>query len=119
MLVTARCTRCRKFATSRGGISLIELLAACLLIAILAAVILARLNSNSADARKKTCYVNKGEIEVQVQLWYRNKNAWPATNLSDIGADTAYFPSGLPTCPVDGSAYTIDSTSHQVMGHTH
>jgi hypothetical protein len=94
-------------------------LAVAVLIGILAAVILTRVTANSAASRKNTCYVNKGEIEVQVQLWYRNKNAWPAANLSDIGADTAYFPSGLPTCPVDGSAYTIDSTTHKVSGHTH
>jgi type II secretory pathway pseudopilin PulG len=110
--------RCNS-ATSHRGISLAELLAVAVLIGILAAVILSRVTANSAESRKKTCYINKGEIEVQVQLWYRNKNAWPAVNLSDIGADAAYFPSGLPTCPVDGSAYTIDPTTHRVSGHTH
>jgi general secretion pathway protein G len=119
LLASADLRRCGKMATSRRGVSLAELLAVAVLIGILAAVALTRLNANSADGRKKTCYVNKGEIEVQVQLWYRNKNAWPATNLSDLGADAAYFPSGLPTCPVDGSAYTIDPSTHKVVGHDH
>jgi len=89
------------------------------LVGVIAAVILTRISANSADAKKKTCYVNKGQIDVQVQLWYRNKGTWPANNLSDISANTTYFPSTLPTCPVDGSAYSLDSTTHQVTGHTH
>ena len=46
-----------------------------------------------------------------MKLWKRNNSSYPAANLSDIGADTAYFPSGLPVCPVDGTAYTIDTTT--------
>ena len=69
--------------------------------------------------KKSACYANKGDIELQVKLWRRNNGSYPAANLSDIGADTAYFPSGLPACPVDGTAYTIDTTTGLVTGHTH
>jgi len=80
---------------------------------------LARYGSYAPEARIHACEVYKGNIEVQCQLWYRNKGAMPAVNLSDIGADVSYFPEGLPQCPVDGSAFTFDPATQKVTGHTH
>ena len=34
----------------------------------------------------------EGEIELQVKLWRRNNGTYPAANLSNIGANTTYFP---------------------------
>lgn len=103
----------------RPGLSLFELLAVLTLIAILAVVIVPRFSTQSVTAKRNACFVNKNNIEVQCQLWLRQKNASPVANLSDIGADRAYFPEVLPVCPVDGSAYTINTTSQRVIGHTH
>jgi prepilin-type N-terminal cleavage/methylation domain-containing protein len=120
---TAKTARNRRFAvagaSSRHGLNLLEMLVVVVIAGIVAAIVLPRLATRALDARKNSCYVNKGKIEVQTQLWYRNKGSWPATNLSDIAADTAYFPEGLPTCPVDSTAYTIDAATHKVVGHTH
>lgn len=101
------------------GLSLLELLCTLTIVGLLATLALVNFRNTSDIARKRACYVTKGEVEVQVQLWYRNRGTWPATNLSDIAASTTYFPSGLPVCPVDGSAYTIDATTKRVVGHTH
>jgi hypothetical protein len=46
--------------------------------------------------------------------YYIDNNAWPATNLSDIGANVNYFPDGLPTNPIDGTAYSLNTTTHRV-----
>lgn len=89
------------------------------IIGLLAAIALVNFRPTADSAKKQACYVTKGEIDLQVRLWFRDKGSWPLSNLSNIGADTSYFPSGLPTCPVDGSAYTIDPTTRQVVGHTH
>ena len=99
--------------------SLMEVMAALTILGILAAVIVPRLSTQQVSAKKSGCYANKGDIELQVKLWKRNKSSYPAANLSDIGADTSYFPSGLPVCPVDGTAYTINTTTGRVTGHTH
>lgn len=104
---------------ARGGFSLLELLAVVAVLGLLAAIALVNFRPVSDTAKKRACYVTKEEVNLQVRLWYRDKSVWPATNLSDISANTAFFPTGLPTCPVDGTAYTIDSTTHQVVGHTH
>ena len=101
------------------GFSLLEMLAVITILGILAALIIPRMGNDAKAAKSQGCNVNRGNIETQVQLWFRNKSAWPQTNLSDIGANTAYFPDGLPRCPVDGSAYQLNSATNQVTGHNH
>jgi prepilin-type N-terminal cleavage/methylation domain-containing protein len=105
--------------TTRSGFSLLEVLAVVTIIGIVALVVLGRITGTSADAKKNACYVHKGNIEVQVRRWHRTKDSWPALNLNDIGSDSAYFSYGLPTCPVDGTSYTMDAATHNVSGHDH
>ncbi len=104
---------------SRRGFTLTELMAVLALLGLLAALIVPRVVGHYDSANRAACDLNQGEIELQVKLWRRNHGASPAADLSNIGADPSYFPDGLPTCPVDGSAYTINTTSGTVIGHTH
>ena len=96
-----------------------EIMAVLAIVGLLAAVIVPGLSAHQVKAKKAACYANKGDIELQVKLWKRDKSSYPAANLSDIGADTTYLPGGLPVCPVDGTAYTINTTTGRVIGHTH
>ena len=105
--------------TRPDAFSLIELMAALMIVVIVAAVLIPRATSQVDEGNRQACFVNKGEVELQAQLWRRNKGTFPAANLSDVGADLNYFPEELPTCPVDGTAYTIDTTTGHVIGHTH
>ena len=107
-----------KDAPIRPGFSLLELLAVAALIGVIAAIAIPRLTGPTDSARRDSCHTNKGVVETQVQLWYRNKGQWPQSNLSDIGSDPAYFPEGLPTCPFGDPAYQLDS-DHHVTGHSH
>src|SRR5262249_34935205 len=106
-------------AASRFGAMLIELIAVVAILGVIALFVVPRMSTSRTSANKTSCCNQKGEIDLQVKLWRRNKGSYPAANLSDIAADTTYFPSGLPTCPVDGTAYTIDTTTGRVSGHTH
>ena len=105
--------------SGRRGLSLTELMAVLGILGVLAALIVPRVAGHHDTSTRASCHAQQGEIELQVKLWRRNEGAYPAANLSNIGADSAYFPSGLPVCPVDGTAYTIDTTSGLVNGHTH
>jgi hypothetical protein len=91
---------------------------------VLTALVVPRIVADRSETNKQACFVNKERINVQVQLWYRTKGAWPASNLSDMLPSSTppqydYLPDGLPVCPVDGSAYTLDASTHQVTGHNH
>jgi prepilin-type N-terminal cleavage/methylation domain-containing protein len=107
------------FPRRQLGFSLLELLAVVTLVGILAVIVIPRFSNQSINAKRNACTVNKHNIEVQCQLWIRQKNASPQTNLTDIGADEQYFPEGIPTCPVDNSPYTVDPNTQRVVGHTH
>ena len=102
-----------------SGTSLAESLAVLVILAIVALVALPRFSSESLTSKKNTCFAIKGNIEIQTQLWYRQKAVWPRPDLSDIGASPSYFAEGLPRCPVDRTSYTLDATTHRVQGHTH
>jgi prepilin-type N-terminal cleavage/methylation domain-containing protein len=103
----------------RTGFTLTELMAALAVLGILALLIVPRVIGHNHEAKRAACFANQGDIELQVKLWRRNQGSYPAADLSNIGSNQAYFPSGLPTCPVDGTAYTIDTTSGLVTGHAH
>jgi prepilin-type N-terminal cleavage/methylation domain-containing protein len=103
----------------RAGLSLLELVAAITILGILASLVLPRFGASTARAKREMCHTNKLNIEVQTQLWFRSQNAWPSADLSDVGADPRFFPEAIPVCPVDGSAYTIDSATGRVVGHEH
>ena len=103
----------------RGAFSLVEVLAVVTILGVLAAIVITRFVTPTKESKRNSCYVNKGELELQAQLWYRNNGTWPSANLSDIGSDPTYCPDGVPTCPVDGSPYRFDPATQRIIGHTH
>ena len=98
----------------RSAFSLMELLAVVTILGIIAAIIVPRVAVSSDTAKAKVNSHNKATINSAVERWYIEQGTWPANNLSDIGADLNYFPSGLPTNPVDGTAYTLNAVTHRV-----
>jgi len=98
----------------RTGFSLMELLAVVTILGIIAAIIVPRVTVSSDTAKQKVNAHNKATINAAVERWYIEQGAWPATDLSDIGANTDYFPDGLPTNPIDNSSYTLNNTTHRV-----
>jgi general secretion pathway protein G len=112
------CTRQRE-RTAQAGFTLTELMAVMAILGVLAILIVPRVSNHQVTSKRAACYACQGDIELQVKLWKRNNGTYPAANLNDIGVDTAYFPSGVPTCPVDGTTYTINTTTGLVTGHTH
>src|SRR6476660_4133100 len=101
-------------SSNRDRFSLMELLAVVTILGIIAAIIVPRVAVSSDTSKQKVNAHNKATINSAVERWYVEKGAWPANNLSDIGTDSNYFPDGVPTSPVDGSAYTLNAASHRV-----
>lgn len=103
----------------REAFSLMELMAVLAIVGLLTMVILPRLIGGSDSSKTAACHTYKGDIEIQAELWKYNTGAWPAANLLTIGGDLNYFPAGLPTCPVDETSYTINTSTGRVIGHNH
>ena len=99
----------------RCGFSLIESLAIVTILAIIAAILVPRITVSSDTAREKLNSHNTATINAAVERWYIEKGVWPATDLSDIGADEKYFPRGVPINPVSGKVYTLNESSHRVQ----
>ena len=91
-----------------------ELLAVVTILGIIAALIVPRITVSSDEAKLKTHLHNKVSINSAVERYYVEQGAWPANDMSDIGANGNYFPDGVPANPVDGSAYTLNATTHRV-----
>jgi general secretion pathway protein G len=98
----------------RSGFSVMELLAVVTILGIIAAIIVPHISLSSDTAKSKVDLHNKATINSAVERWYVEKGVWPAADLSDIKVDANYFPSGLPTNPVDNSAYTLNTATHRV-----
>jgi prepilin-type N-terminal cleavage/methylation domain-containing protein len=98
----------------RTGFSLIELLAMVTILGIVAAIVVPRLAVSNDTAKAKLSNHNKATVNAAVERWYLEKGSWPADDLSDISADTNYFPNGMPTNPVGTSAYKLNPTTHRV-----
>ena len=109
----------RPHGDARSGFSLLELLAVITLLGIIAAIAVPRIGNQSQKTKATACDVQRGNIDVQAQLWFRNRGRWPARDLNDIANNVDYFPDGLPVCPVDGSAYVFDTAKQQVLEHDH
>ena len=76
----------RRPTASRCGLSLTELMAVLGILGVLAVLIVPRVISHNDTSKRAACDTNQGEIELQIKLWRRNQGAYPAANLSDIGA---------------------------------
>ncbi len=100
----------------RNAFSLLELLAVVTILGIIALVVVPRITTSSVTAKENACFQNKAEINSAVERYYFDNGSLPA----NIGAvnTTTYFPDGIPTCPVAGTAYALGATTKRVTGHT-
>jgi len=94
----------------RRGFSLLELLAVVTILGIIAVVVIPRISVSSTTAKANADLQNQAEINSAVERWYFENGSFPASDLSDIGTDTAYFPDGIPANPT-GGVYTLDANS--------
>lgn len=104
----------KRAPNDHSGFSLMELLAVVTILGVIAALIVPRITSSSDAAKASVRAHHKSTINAAVERWYLEQGAWPANDLSDIGADANYFPEGLPADPVSGNSYTLNAVTHHV-----
>lgn len=96
-----------------------ELLAVVTILGIIAAIIVPRVTSSADSAKQKTCIYNVGHIHSAVERYRDSTGNWPSANLVELDGVLDWFPDGIPTCPVSGDAYELDTTGglYRVNGH--
>jgi prepilin-type N-terminal cleavage/methylation domain-containing protein len=97
----------------RHAFSLMELLAVVTILGIIAAIIVPRVTTSSDTAKEKVNAHNKGTINAAIERYYIESGSWPTANLKELNVP-AYFPDGIPTNPVNGASYTMNTTTHRL-----
>ena len=93
------------------------MLAVVTLIGIIGAIIVPRISGQALDAKKKVCRQYVADINSAMERYWFDNGSF-VTNLSQI-ENNNYYPDAIPPCPVDGTNYTIDATTHRIAGHAH
>lgn len=101
---------------NRKGFTLVELLIVVLILAALAVIAIPRIGTSATTAKTNACKTNVDVINTQIELYKADTGSWP-TALTDVTANTAYFPDGEPECPY-GTAYTMGA-DYRVPEHSH
>lgn len=101
----------------RRGFSLLELLAVTVIIGIIASVTIPRIGQSASLAKGKVCLQYKADVNTASEKYFIATGDVPKT-LLDLQTDDYYGPE-LPTCPVDGTGYKLDSKTGRVIGHDH
>ena len=101
----------------RKGFTLVELMIVVLILGALAAIALPRIIGGANTAKINACKTNIDMMNSQIELYYANEDAWPAS-LATVTGNTDYFPDGEPLCPL-GTAYSMDPNSYRVNAHSH
>lgn len=101
----------------KKGFTLVEVLLVIVILGILAAVVMPRINSGRADAQNSACDANVAALNAQIELYHvqNTTGSWPA----DLDAlETADYIDAVPDCPY-GTAYVYSGTTHRVAKHSH
>jgi hypothetical protein len=90
------------------------------ILSMVAAVAVPHVRTGLEEAKRSACAQNVARINALIERWYAEKGRWPEKDLyKELGGDPGYLPRGLPVCPVDGSRYELDPTTHRVKPHNH
>jgi general secretion pathway protein G len=98
------------------GLSLLEMMLVVVLIAIVASIIMVRISDSTDDAKCKACRHNRAELNAAIERFGLETGSYPV-DLTEL-AVPAYFPGGVPVCPGSGAAYSMNSTTHRIDGHS-
>ncbi len=106
---------------NKKGFTLIEVLFVIIVIAILAAIAIMRINTTRADAERNSCEAQQSIINTQLEQNQLDGNGYPADQaaFNTFLADAVYFPDGAPvcqgpapTCVYSGVTFRADCTTN-------
>jgi prepilin-type N-terminal cleavage/methylation domain-containing protein len=100
----------------KSGLSLLEMMLVVMLVAVVASIIMVRISSSTDAAKCKACHHNRAELNAAIERFGVETGSYPSS-LADL-AVPSYFPGGVPVCPASSAAYSMNSTTHRIDGHS-
>ena len=105
--------RTQKMSRRRGGFSLMEVMAAIIIIAAVATATVASLTTLRGKSMAKIDQQNVAELNGKVHAYYLEFGKWPDANLNDLF--TAGYTDAKTQATPFGGNYTFDSTTETVV----
>ncbi len=90
-----------------AGMTLMELLAALIIAATVAAVSIQYLRPPSETGKQRSCDLTRAMLQNDAQRYFDTTGVMPRTDLREL-ATAEYAGVVVPTCPVTGEAYRLD-----------
>ena len=100
--------------SQRAGFSLTELVAVVSIVGMIGAAVAPRITRPSECWQTQVDEHFRASIGTAVEQFYMETGRWPAADLSDIAADSDYFPDGIPVNPLSGQPYRLNPDTYQV-----
>lgn len=97
----------RNLRRDEKGFTLIEIMIVVLIIGILLAIAIPNFITARKTSQMKSCIANLKQIDAAKEQWAMDGHADAPVEANLVGADGYIKGTALPTCPKDGSAYTI------------
>lgn len=107
---------CRATLPRRGAFSLLELIAAAAIVALVATLAAPSMVQTVIKAREKACFHNRAVLNAAVERYALEEGELPST-IADLERPD-YFPGGIAGCPVSGNSYSLHNVTKRVIGHT-
>jgi len=101
---------------NQKGYALLELLLVVILLGILAAMAVPRLVTSRDETQLRSCQHNMHALNAAIEEYHFYNDDWP--NLTDITANTSFFPDGPPVCTASGAFYSINA-EHRIVCSVH
>lgn len=93
--------------TARAGMSLIEVLAAIVIAATIAALSIQYLRPASETGKQRSCDLTREILQSDVQRFTASSGRAPSRDLRELST-TQYSGTVLPTCPITDQSYRLD-----------
>ena len=102
------------------GVTLIELLIVVIILATLSVIAIPRISQSSTETRIKACQTNITILNSAIERYKINTGSYPGA-LKDLTEDLAYFPDGVPRCPLTTGKYPNNLVNNRihVPSHSH
>ncbi|TWU56826.1 hypothetical protein Poly51_27430 [Rubripirellula tenax] len=101
----------------RRAFSLVELLAAVMIAAIVATIAISQYRTPGDTAHSRSCELCRETVQTEVRRFTDTTSSSPSSDLRQL-TSTEYWGGPLPTCPVTGNAFQLDR-SGTVVCSTH